>query len=224
MNDFRHLFGGMVAAVAVMAAYLLAWGILQRCAGATIKKVAPDGVNEITFEIDKDGYVRGERTTCAHVPQRYIPQSGERVVIGDMDYVMVSAGDWTRWTNAVARLEAVAERRWRKEHETVAGRAAWHGAATNRVVAADGRSVTWLYRDGYTHVEAVTPSRPAPQAAKRAGSPLPRPQAASGASGGTALPPRLRAKRRALESRPAAEEVNVTFGAGGKVLKVEGAK
>lgn len=190
MKDGLHLIGGMGGAVLALALYLLGWGALQRCVGATA----------------------------------YIPQSGEKVVMGDMEYVVVSAGDWTRWTNAVARLEAVAERRWRKEHETEAGRRAWHGAATNRVISADGRSVTWLYRDGYAYTEQAEPVRTVSPAAFGAQSGLPRPQSAPKAAGGTGLPPRLEAKRRALNARPAAKEVNAVFGAGGQVLKVEDVK
>jgi len=221
MKDGLHLTGGMIVGVVLLAAYLFGWGALQKCFGVEVKSVAPDGVNEITLEVDGQGYVQSAKATTAHVPERYIPQSGEKVVIGDIEYVVVAAADWTRWTNAVARLEAVAERRWRKEHETEAGRRAWHGAATNRVVSADGRSVTWLYRDGYAYTEEATPARTVSPAV-RAQSGLPRPQSAPKAAGGTGLPPRLEAKRRALKARPAAKEVNATFGAGGKVLKVEG--
>lgn len=222
MKDGFHLLGGMVGAVLTLALYLLCWGALQRCFGAEVKSVAPDGVNIITREFDENGYVMGERITAVHVP--YIPQSGEKVVIGDFEYVIVSAGDWKRWTNAVARLEAVAERRWTKEHKTEEGRRAWHGAATNRVYSADGRSVTWLYRDGYEYTEEATPARTVSPAVKRAQSGPPRPQSARKAAGRTGLPPRLEAKRRALEARPATKEVNATFGPGGKLLKVEDAK
>ena len=100
MNDFKHLFGGMCGAVALLALYILAWGVIQRCHGATIKRVAPDGVNEITTEVDENGYVHSESVTCAYVPDRYIPQSGERVIIGDFEYIMVSVSDWTRLNNA----------------------------------------------------------------------------------------------------------------------------
>ena len=207
MKDGFHLLGGMVGAVLTLALYLLCWGALQRCFGA-----------EADVQIVPIGDLQPK--AVAH----YIPQSGEKVVIGDFEYVIVSAGDWTRWTNAVARLEAVAERRWTKEHKTEEGRRAWHGAATNRVYSADGRSVTWLYRDGYEYTEEATPARTVSPAVKRAQSGPPRPQGARKAAGRTGLPPRLEAKRRALEARPAVKEVNAVFGAGGKVLKVEDAK
>ena len=208
MKDYLHLFGGALAGIALLAAYIFAWSTLMRCHGA-----------EADIQIVPIGDLQPK--AAAH----YVPQSGDRVVIGDgMEYVLVSAGDWARWTNAVARLEAVAERRWAREHETEAGRRAWHGAATNRVYSADGRTVTWLYRDGYAYVDEATPARRVSPAVKRAQSGPARPQSASKAAGGTGLPPRLEAKRRALEARPAAKEVNAVFGAGGKLLKVEDAK
>ena len=197
MKDGLHLLGGAVGATLALALYIFGIGAFQRCHGAEVADNPPP------------------------VPKPdYIPLSGERVLIGDMEYVMVSAGDWKRLMGAVARLEAVAKRRWTKEHQTEEGRRAWHGAATNRVVSADGRSVTWHYRDGYVHTEQVEPSRRVSPAVKRTQGGVPRPKIA----GGTRLPPRLEAKRKALEARPAAKEVSATFGAGGKVLKVEGAK
>ena len=222
MNDFKHLFGGMCGAVALLALYILAWGVIQRCHGATIKRVAPDGVNEITIEVDENGYVQSERMTCVHVPERYIPQSGERVIIGDFEYIMVSVGDWTRWTNAVARLEMVAKRRWDKEHATVDGRRFWHGNATNRVVSTEEKTVTWFYPDGYEYVENMPKSTrggPPKRIQKPTKAAAPRPPMPP-----TAMPSRLRAKREAIKSQPVAKQVNATFGPGGKVINVEESK
>lgn len=224
MKDGVHLISGVIDAVLAILLYIFGWSALQRCFGVEVQRVAPDGANIITLDVDERGNVMGERSTLVYVPQKYIPQSGDRVAVGDFDYIMVSVADWERLTNAVARLEAVAERRWTKEHQTAEGRKAWHGAETNRVVSADGRSVTWLYADGYAHTEQAAPARRASPAVKRTQSGQKPPQSARKAAGGTGLPPRLEAKRRALEARPKAKEVNATFGAGGKVLKVEEVK
>ena len=220
MKDEVHLLGGMGGAILVLALYIACWGALQKCFGAEVKRVAPDGANTITLEVDDNGYVMGEKSTALYVPPKYIPQSGEHVVIGDFEYIMVSVGDWTRWTNAVARLEAVAERRWKKEHETVEGRRAWHGSHTNRIVTAS--AVTWLYPDGYTYTEEVKPTRTAAPSVRRMKqqTEAPKPKAASP----NALPPRLEAKRKSIENRPKTKTVNATFGPGGKVLKVEESK
>ena len=155
MKDYMHLFGGMIVGIALLAAYILVWGALMRCHGAEVKRVAPDGVNTITLEVDDNGYVMGEKSTTLYVPPKYIPQSGEHCVIADFEYVLRAAQDWVRITNAVARLEAVAERRWANEHKTAEGRRAWHGAPTNRVVEA--ASVTWQYADGFTYTERAEP-------------------------------------------------------------------
>lgn len=226
MKDYMHLFGGMIVGIALLAAYILVWGALMRCHGETIKSIAPDGVNEVTVEVDANGYVIGQSSTCLYVPEKYkahpqyIPQSGEVVIVGDAPYVMISLGMWERWTNAVARLEAVAERRWANEHKTDAGRRAWHGAPTNRVVEA--ASVTWQYADGFTYTEQAEPSRRASPAVERMKKAATRPQGASAALPRVNMPPRLRAKQEAISARPASKEVNATFGPGGKLLKTEG--
>ena len=203
--------------------YIACWGALQKCFGAEVKRVAPDGANTITLEVDDNGYVMGEKSTTLYVAPKYIPQSGDKVVVDDFEYIMVSVGDWTRWTNAVARLEAVAERRWKKEHETVEGRRAWHGSHTNRIVTAS--AVTWLYPDGYTYTEEVKPTRNAAPAVRRMKQQAEAPKASKPKSvTPNALPPRLADKYQSLQTRPKKKTVNATFGPGGKVLNVEESK
>ena len=200
----------------------------------------PDGVNTRTRVVDDNGYVQSERITLAHVPEKYVGEptgeipewaneggtpitryfirEGERYVVDDIDYILVSPSSWQELTNAVERLRDIAAERWRMEHETAKGRAMWHGKETNRVVTAQG--ITWLYRDGYTHFEAaekVPRDRPRKTQKTAPGqhAPPPRPS----------LPPRLAEKREAMKSRAGrVREVNAVFGPGGKVLKVEGNK
>lgn len=221
MKDGLHLIGGMGGAILALALYIIGWGTLQKCFGVEVQSIAPDGVNIITKEVDENGYVMGEKSTAVYVAPKYIPQSGEWVVIGDQSFVVVAKNDWTRWTNAVARLESVAERRWTKEHQTEEGRRAWHGPVTNRVYSADGLMVTWLYRDGYEYVQKAQPKPKTTLAQKAAKNGPGRPRRESPYS---RLPKRLRETREAIDARPAAREVNVTFGPGGKVLKVEDGK
>ena len=206
MNEFRDLFGGFAGAVAVVAFYIFAWSAVANCFGEEY----PNPQSVLIGDLQPQ-----------QAPQ-YIPQTGEVVVIGDAPYVVISLATWERWTNAVARLEAVAERRWKKEHETAEGRRAWHGNP-KREVSADGRTVLWNYPDGYIYTEEVkaAPRRsPAVSRQMAAGSPQVAPQARAGAT----IPPRLKAKREAVLKRPAAKEVNATFGPGGKLLNVEGEK
>jgi len=230
MKDYLHLFGGMAGGVALLAAYIFGWSALMRCHGETIKSIAPDGVNEITTEVDANGYVTSRSTTCVYVPekyeaqQHYFPQTGEVVIIGDAPYVVISLATWERWTNAVARLEAVAERRWANEHKTDAGRRAWHGALKERKQTEDGRGIQYTYADGFTYTEQAEPSRRASPAVERARKAAASPPAAPQARAGATIPPRLKAKREAVLKRPAAREVNATFGPGGKLLNVEGEK
>lgn len=206
MNEFRDLFGGFAGAVAVVAFYIFAWSAVTNCFGEEYPNPQP--------------VLIGDLQPAEH-PQ-YIPQSGDEVVVNDMAFVLISSGDWQRWTNAVARLEAVAERRWKKEHETAEGRRAWHGNP-KREVSADGRTVLWNYPDGYIYTEEVKAAPRRSPAVLRQTAP-PRPQNAPKRPAGNGLPPRLRAKREAIEARPAVREVNATFGVGGKVLNVEGGK
>jgi len=138
MKDGLHLLGGMGGAILALALYIFGWGTLQKCFGIEVKRIAPDEANTITLEVDENGYVMGEKSTALYVAPKYIPQSGDKVMVGDFEYIMVSVGDWARWTNAVARLEAVAERRWTKEHQTEEGRRAWHGSTPARGAAGCG--------------------------------------------------------------------------------------
>ncbi len=145
-----------------------------------------------------------------------LPQSGDVVQIGDHRYVVISHDDWTRWTNAVARLEAVAERRWTKEHQTEEGRRAWHGAKVKSELVEDGRVKVTTYADGFVWTEQVPQARRVSPAVRATKANMATPPRAD-------IPARLRAKRNA-ERNKAPREVNVTFGPGGKVLKVEDAK
>lgn len=36
---------------------------------------APDGVNTITAEVDADGFVRAQSSTCVHVLRKYEPEA-----------------------------------------------------------------------------------------------------------------------------------------------------
>ena len=137
--DMRHIFGGMLGGIAMLAAYIVGWGVLQRCNGMEISRPAGDGANTVTLEVDERGNVVGERCTTVYVAPRYEPLSGDRVLIGDFEYIIIGAADWARMTNAVARLEAVAERRWTKDM-------AWDGLSALRKTG-DSKSYTYALTD-----------------------------------------------------------------------------
>ena len=165
----------------------------------TVTFPAGDGANEITQIIDGKGNVLSESSTAVHVPSGVVPaiwdEENRRFYHGDFEYILVTPSMWRDLTNEVARLRDMSSQRWRKEHETVHGRAMWHGAATNRIVGAQG--VTWLYRDGYTYFEGDTNSvkRVRPPAAKK------RPSGASARQPAPTLPPRLAEKRKAMKTK-----------------------
>lgn len=219
MKDYLHLYGGMAGGIALLALYIFGLRALQKCCGAEV------------VETPHPVLIGDLPQTAHHVligdlqqPQPlYMPQSGEQVVIGDCTYIVIAAGDWARWTNAVVRLEAVAERRWANEHKTDAGRRAWHGALKKREQTEDGRGIEYTYADGFTYTEEATAAPRVPPAVRRMReSGEKRPVAAQRAKVGNGIPARLKAKREAILARPAVREVNATFAPGGKVLKVEG--
>ena len=222
MKDYLHLYGGMAGGIALLALYIFGWGALQKCCGADVAD-NPQPVLIGDLPQTANPVLIGDLQQPQAVQPYYLPQSGEVVVIGDMRYVVVAAGDWERWTNAVARLEAVAARRWANEHKTDAGRRAWHGALKKREQTEDGRGIVFTYADGFTYTEEATPAPKVPPAVKRMreGGEK-RPVAAPRAQMGNGIPARLQAKRAAISARPAVREVNATFAPGGKVLKVEG--
>ena len=119
----------------------------------------------------------------------YPPRNGQTYYVGDYEYVLVSPETWAYLTNTVERLKDLTAQRWMKEHETVAGRAMWHGAATNRVVTAEG--VSWLYRDGYVYFERAAPTRRVAPSARRATRPENGPSVAPRPLSTASLPPRL---------------------------------
>ena len=140
------------------------------------------------------------------------------VVVDDFEYMLVPPSVWDELTNTVARLKDISAQRWRKEHETVAGRQSWHGAATNRIIRAD--AILWLYPDGYIYEEKLgKPIKHTTPPAARI-----RPSGASAPGRRASLPPRLAAKREAMAARPKAKAVNAIFGPGGKLIRAEEAK
>lgn len=144
-----------------------------------------------------------------------VPQSGERVIIADREFVVISAGDWENLTNRIGKLETIAARRWTIQHSTESGRVEWHGKRVGAEVDAEARTQTAIYEDGYRHVEAMAPKRVATPAAVRRTPPPPRPKDVPVGAWS------MRLKRiEAEQAKPA--EVSATFGPGGKVIKVEG--
>jgi len=86
------------------------------------------------------------------------PVSGDRVVLNDTTYVLMSVEDFAAFTNKMAFFEAIASKRWTIQHRTEQGRAEWHGNRVSQTFETDdsGRTVKVTeYADGYRHVETA---------------------------------------------------------------------
>lgn len=202
MNDYRDLFGGMTAGVALLAAYIVCWGAITSAHGAEISIEGPQPV-----PIGDLGR-----------PQ-YIPSSGDLVVVGDAPFVLISVSEWERLTNTIEKVLAIAERRHANDLRTDEGRQRWHGELVDKVQTDDGKGLIFTYADGFTYTEkarAAVKASPAVQKVRKA-TQVPRPPKVE-----RDAPARLQAKQAAVSALPAAKEVNATFGPGGKVIKVEG--
>lgn len=141
-------------------------------------------------------------------PHEVIPETGDVMAVGDVEYVMIRKADWFALTNKVAALSAVADRRWENDHKTEQGRKLWHG----NIIKVESDSVALekrtIYADGYTWTEKMV---------KKAQNP---PPTRSADSAGKTIPPKLKAKREAVLTRKT-RTVNAVFSAGGKVEEVK---
>lgn len=153
----------------------------------------------------------------------YTPTSGDRVIVGDFEFVLISAVDFEAMTNRIGKLETIAERRWTMQHSTEAGRTAWHGPRVSQEFDPERNEKVSIYSDGYRHAVPFTPTK--------ARVPVPRGNSGNQPRGASASRPSA-IPRGAWEMRHRADlarkakpvEVSAEFGPGGKVLKVEKAE
>lgn len=163
MKDYLHLFGGMIVAILLLAVYIFAWGCIQSCYGETIKQVAPDGVNEIVYEVDADGNVSHERTTLAYVAPKvsvyrlelHSTDSGETAWLVGQDgvkrpVVLVTPDEYKMLTE---RLDLV----WAYFNSTRDGRVKLHGKVTHTIIDDAALEKVETHSDGYTHREKIPP-------------------------------------------------------------------
>lgn len=100
------------------------------------------------------------------------PQSGDKVVLNDKTYVLLSEADFELLTNKVNILVGIAHKQWNNQHKTEQGRREWHGDKTTTTFTTNGVgriTKTVEYSDGYKHVEdsVVRESRPVNPVANR---------------------------------------------------------
>jgi len=82
-----------------------------------------------------------------------IPQSGEKVLIGDAEYILISNSDYANITNTIFHLKSVAADRLRREMDTENGRIFWHGRKVGSYFTNDVFVIE--YADGYRHETKV---------------------------------------------------------------------
>lgn len=81
------------------------------------------------------------------------PVSGDRVLIQDREFVLLSVDDYGTMTNQISFLMQIAKRNWTSQHKTEHGRVAWHGKKIRSEVD-DGKGVIrTYYEDGYIYTQ-----------------------------------------------------------------------
>lgn len=139
MKDYLHLFGGMLLAIVLLAAYIFFWGLVERCYGNEDPHAGPDQPNY--QEVD------------ANIPTATNDQS---VVVA----TLFEDGSTNTWT--AADLQAalgLMNRKYHREQETESGRVTWHGKRMGQYLLDDGNGgqcLVQLYEDGFAWTNAAT--------------------------------------------------------------------
>ena len=138
MKDYLHLFGGMLAGIVLLAAYIFCWGLVERCYG-----------NEDPHAIaEQPSY----EVAAAEIPSVTNDQS---VVVA----TLFEDGSTNTWT--AADLQAalgLMNRKYHREQETESGRVTWHGKRMGQYILDDGNGgqcLVQLYEDGFAWTNAA---------------------------------------------------------------------
>lgn len=152
MKDYLHLFGGMLAGIVLLAAYIFCWGLVERCYGDE----DPHAVEEQP----------SDEVAAAEIPSATNDQS---VVVA----TLFEDGSTNTWT--AADLQAalgLMNRKYHREQETESGRVTWHGKRMGQYILDDGNGgqcLVQLYEDGFAWTNAATRVRlKDPEAAAKA--------------------------------------------------------
>ena len=139
MKDYLHLFGGMLAGIVLLAAYIFCWGLVERCYGNEDPHAGPDQPNY--QEVD------------ANIPTATNDQS---VVVA----TLFEDGSTNTWTAAdLQQALGLRNRKYHREQETDHGRVTWHGKRMGRYLLDDGNGgqrLVQLYEDGFVWTNAAT--------------------------------------------------------------------
>ena len=134
MKDYLHLFGGMLAGIALLAAYIFCWGLVERCYGN-------DDPHAVTVE---------ESLSATVV-------TNDETIVAATLYEDGTTNTWT-----AADLQAalgLMNRKYHREQETESGRVTWHGKRMGQYVLDDGNGgqcLVQLYEDGFAWTNAAT--------------------------------------------------------------------
>ena len=138
MKDYLHLFGGMLAGIVLLAAYIFCWGLIERCYGEeTVVSSQESGVSNTD-------------------PSVLTPDPSSPVVVA----TLFEDGSTNTWT--AADLQAalgLMNRKYHREQETESGRVTWHGKRMGQYILDDGNGgqcLVQLYEDGFAWTNAAT--------------------------------------------------------------------
>lgn len=138
MKDYLHLFCGMLAGIALLAAYIFCWGCIERCYG------------------DDVGVSSQESGVSNTDPSALTPDPSSPIVAE----TLFEDGTTNTWT--AADLQAalgLMNRKYHREQETESGRVTWHGKRMGQYLLDDGNGgqcLVQLYEDGFAWTNAAT--------------------------------------------------------------------
>ena len=138
MKDYLHLFGGMLAGIVLLAAYIFCWGLVERCYG------------------DDVGVSSQESGVSNTDPSALTPDPSSPIVAE----TLFEDGTTNTWT--AADLQAalgLMNRKYHREQETESGRVTWHGKRMGQYLLDDGNGgqcLVQLYEDGFAWTNAAT--------------------------------------------------------------------
>ena len=138
MKDYLHLFGGMIVAILLLAAYIFFWGLVERCYG-------------------EETVVSGQESGVSNTDPSVLTPDPSSPIVAETLYEDGTTNTWT-----AADLQAalgLMNRKYHREQETESGRVTWHGKRMGQYVLDDGNGgqcLVQLYEDGFAWTNAAT--------------------------------------------------------------------
>lgn len=139
MKDYLHLFGGMLAGIVLLAAYIFCWGLVERCYG------------------NEDPHAVAEQPSYEEAVAEIPSVTNDQSVVVETLFEDGSTNTWT-----AADLQAalgLMNRKYHREQETDHGRVTWHGKRMGQYILDDGNGgqcLVQLYEDGFAWTNAAT--------------------------------------------------------------------